>query len=595
MNKIKNNIFKNKCLYYFFAFVIIIFGYLIYLYLQKFNYSNNITNKKNSLSEFNIIIGIDFGSNKSGYYIIFNSPDTQDIIYNEISTQIILNKTNNASLYIGEKAFDYLKTNKYNENISYFTSFKKYLEPKRYNNLVKSDYPGEEIELNIVIRNFIGKMKEEIEDKIKERKKEYNINDIKWIISISPLWNIIGKNIIEDVAKNIGMINLDIILEPQAASLSIFKEDNKIIQNFLKKDKTFLIVDIGEYTVDFSANRILENNNLEQLMNPIGMVNGSSLINEKIFDIFKKFVGERKIKDKNYLVIKTILDYIEDKKKGINLNATGNLTLDIKPYRIFCKSIFGHIKNLFVETPDICPKIIDGMNLTYDNNLLIIPNKYILEIINQYITNVISSMEHILSKLIHIDLIVFTGGFSNNNIFRERIEEYKKGHNFEIIFMKEPQLSVMKGAALFGLNPNQILKRIIPITLGVISYEKINPNEICDDEYLDINNNIKRCYQYLIFIKKNESIETNKIINHIIYIKYKRIYIFYSYENKITKDNKKVLGYVDAIFNDSNHDIKSINLNMTFTNYINVSIIGNNFTVQNSSLLMYPKNIYLKN
>ena len=161
--------------------------------------------------------------------------------------------------------------------------------------------------------------------------------------------------------------------------------------------------------------------------------------------------------------------------------------------------------------------------------------------------------------------------------------------------MKEPQLSVMKGAALFGLYPSKILKRIIPITLGVISYEKINPNEICDDEYLDINKKEKRCYQYLIFIKKNESIETNKIINHIIYIKYKRIYIFYSYENKITKDNKKVLGCVDAIFNDSNHNIKSINLNMTFTNYINVSIIGNNFTVQNSSLLRYPKSLYLKN
>jgi hypothetical protein len=187
---------------------------------------------------------------------------------------------------------------------------------------------------------------------------------------------------------------------------------------------------------------------------------------------------------------------------------------------------------------------------------------------------------------------VFTGGFINNNIFRERIKEYKKGHNSEIIFMKEPQLSVMKGAALFGLNPSQILKRIIPITLGVISYEKINPNEICDDEYLDINKKEKRCYQYLIFIKKNESIETNKIINHIIYIKYKRIYIFYSYENKITKDNKKVLGCVDAIFNESNHNIKSINLNMTFTNYINVSIIGNNFTVQNSTLLMYPKKFY---
>ena len=206
-------------------------------------------------------------------------------------------------------------------------------------------------------------------------------------------------------------------------------------------------------------------------------------------------------------------------------------------------------------------------------------------------------MEYILSKLINIDLIIFTGGFINNKIFKERINEYKKGHKPGIIFMKEPQLTVMKGAALFGLNQNKKIKRIIPLTLGVISYEKINLNEICDDEYLDINKKEKRCYKYLIFVRRNDSIENDKIISHEIYIKYKRIYIFYSYENEITKYNYKVLGCVDANFNESNNnnDIKKINLTMKFNDYINISIIDNNFNVQNSTLLMFPKNMYKKN
>ena len=41
-----------------------------------------------------------------------------------------------------------------------------------------------------------------------------------------------------------------------------------------------------------------------------------------------------------------------------------------------------------------------------------------------------------------------------------------------VAFMKEPQESVMKGAALFGLKPTQIVRRIIPVTIGIESYEK---------------------------------------------------------------------------------------------------------------------------
>ena len=558
MNKIKINISQNDYLFYFLALAIIIFGYLIYIYSPKSNNSNNKKIINNNLSsEYNIIVGIDFGSTKSGYYIIFNAFNNQEIIYNKISSQIILRKINNACLYIGDKALNYLKENKYDSNILYFDTFKKYLNPNNYNNLIKSNYRGDEIELNIIIQEYMSKMKEEIENKIKERNKEYNIDEIKWIISISPLLNIKQKIIMENIVKKIGISNLDIILEPKAETLYIFKEENKLLKNFIKNDKTFLIVDIGGYTIDFSANKISEKNNLEQIMIPFSLANGSFLINQKIFDIFTKFVGERKIKEKNYLIIKEIMDHIEKKKIEIDLNDTGNLYLNIKSFRIFCKSIFGSIKNIFVDTPDICKKNIDGMNLTYDNNALIIPNKYILDIINQYITNIFSSMEYILSKLINIDLIIFTGGFINNKIFKERINEYKKGHKPGIIFMKEPQLTVMKGAALFGLNQNKKIKRIIPLTLGVISYEKINLNEICDDEYLDINKKGKRCYKYLIFVKRNESIENNKIISYDIYIKYKRIYIFYSYENEITKYNYKVLGCVDAIFNKSNNnDIK---------------------------------------
>ena len=602
----KNNFSIKICLYFLIAISILI---LLLSILIKFilnsnknntndtNTINDTNNIQNNILEFNIKVGIDFGSTSSGYYIIFDPLDEKDIKYDVISSQILLDKTDKIGLRIGENAYERFKVENNKTNFLYFTAFKRNLDPKINKNLVKSDFPGDEIELKIVIKEFMKKMREEAEGKIKERKSNYNLNEIKWIITIPPLWDIKGKKIMEEAAKKVGMANLDVILEPEASSLSLFKEDNKIINEYIKKDKTFLIVDAGGYTVDFSANRILDDNNLEQLMIPVSIVNGSSLINEKIFNILKRFVGEEKVKNVDYQNIKTTLDYIEEKKKEVDLNEGGNLKLDIRPFDIYCKSesFFSYILSIYYSSPDYCTQIIDGKELTYDNNALLIPKKYISEIINQLITNILFYVDHLLAKLDHIDLIVFTGGFSTNKIFREKIEEYKKGHNSEIIFMEEPQMTVMKGAALFGLKPTQILKRIIPITIGIASYETKKQNETCDndDEFFDENKNETRCHKYLTFVRKKESIEMNQIINKEIHISEERIYIYYNYENEITKESSKyTLGYIDSSFGESDDNFRSFNLTMKFTNYINVSIIDENLNEQNSTLLIYPNDKY---
>jgi len=604
--KEKNNFSIKICLYFLIAISILI---LLLSILIKFilnsnknntndtNTINDTNNIQNNILEFNIKVGIDFGSTSSGYYIIFDPLDEKDIKYDVISSQILLDKTDKIGLRIGENAYERFKVENNKTNFLYFTAFKRNLDPKINKNLVKSDFPGDEIELKIVIKEFMKKMREEAEGKIKERKSNYNLNEIKWIITIPPLWDIKGKKIMEEAAKKVGMANLDVILEPEASSLSLFKEDNKIINEYIKKDKTFLIVDAGGYTVDFSANRILDDNNLEQLMIPVSIVNGSSLINEKIFNILKRFVGEEKVKNVDYQNIKTTLDYIEEKKKEVDLNEGGNLKLDIRPFDIYCKSesFFSYILSIYYSSPDYCTQIIDGKELTYDNNALLIPKKYISEIINQLITNILFYVDHLLAKLDHIDLIVFTGGFSTNKIFREKIEEYKKGHNSEIIFMEEPQMTVMKGAALFGLKPTQILKRIIPITIGIASYETKKQNETCDndDEFFDENKNETRCHKYLTFVRKKESIEMNQIINKEIHISEERIYIYYNYENEITKESSKyTLGYIDSSFGESDDNFRSFNLTMKFTNYINVSIIDENLNEQNSTLLIYPNDKY---
>ena len=362
--KKKNNFSLKNWLSFFFALLVVVCSIIINFIINS-NHTTviNNTNDTNNIPEFNIKVGIDFGSTSSGYYIIFDPLDEKDIKYEVISSQILLDKTDKIGLRIGDDAYQRFKVEYNKTNFLYFTSFKRNLDPKINKNLAKSDYPGDEIELKIVVKEFMKKIREEAEEKIKQRKGIYNLNEIKWIITIPPLWDIKGKKIMEEAAKKVGMANLDVILEPEASSLSLFKEDNKIIKEYIKKDKTFLIVDAGGYTVDFSANRILDDNNLEQLMIPVSIVNGSSLINEKIFNILKRFIGEEKMKNVDYQNIKSTLDYIEEKKKEVDLNQGGNLKLDIRSFDIYCKSqsFFSYILSiffsLFYSSPDYCTKM----------------------------------------------------------------------------------------------------------------------------------------------------------------------------------------------------------------------------------------------
>ena len=554
----------------------------------------DIENNLNKVNPYEIraIIGIDVGSTTSGYNIILEPFDSSnDIVKDElIESQIMINKLSKDGLFIGIDAYNNFNGDPHNQINLYFTSFKRNLDPKINRNLAASDYPGDEIEIEIVIREFLRKLKQKVEEN-NAFIDNANITDIKWIITVPPLWDIKGKKIMELAAKKAGMVNLEVVLEPEAASLAIFSEDNKKIKKFIQPGKKFLIVDAGGYTVDFSANKILENNTLEQLMIPVSKVNGSSLLNDKIFNLIKKYVGEEKVNKTDYLYIKKILMEIEEKKKEVNLitkneNDPGNFAIDIRYFNLSCKA-GGYFSS---KTNECEEKIIDGIKLIVQDNKLFIPKEDVYNMILEVSKNIINDVNFIFSKIGGVDLIIFTGGFSNNVIFKKCIEQYKEGNYAEVAFIKEPQSSVMKGAALFGLKPTQIIRRIVPITIGIESYEKKEKevNE-CDNEYTDGKNEI-RCQKFIKYIQKRESIETNTIIEHKIHPLNERIIIYYNYEDEITNEDKAELGYIDTPISDIPLEERSLKIKMKFSNYVNVTIIDENKNEEHSVLLSYPIN-----
>ena len=47
------------------------------------------------------------------------------------------------------------------------------------------------------------------------------MNNIKWVLTVPPLWDEKGKNFMKEIAQDIDMIHIDIELEPEACIISI--------------------------------------------------------------------------------------------------------------------------------------------------------------------------------------------------------------------------------------------------------------------------------------------------------------------------------------------------------------------------------------
>ena len=541
-------------------------------------------------SDYKAIIGIDLGSTFSGYglkkdpFYDYDTIDEKELVESQI---IIYN--NETGLCIGSVCYNaHFKQNPNNKNNQYFTSFKRNLDPKIKNNLVTSDYPGDEVELKLIIKEFLWLLRKNF---INPKIKNYNSTDIKWVITVPPLWDIEGKNLMLKQAKEAGMDNLDVVLEPEAASLAIFSENNQTIKKYIKPGSKFLIVDAGGYTVDFSANKILENNDLEQLMIPHSVVKGSSLLNDKIFEFVKTALGVDKIKNANYSIIQRILNEIEEKKKNLNEIGGNYMELNIEGLGIICSS--GSSWKFWSSNKE-CEKEIDGKNFSYTNKKMFIPKEYVNEMILDVTNSIANLVTKVMAKIKSVNITIFTGGFSYNEIFKRKIQELLEQYSF-IHFMKEPQESVLKGAAIFGLKPSRIIKRIIPITIGIESYEKKEKEEDnCENEYIDEKNET-RCQKYRTYVRKEESIGTEDKIEHLIYPNPEqtdqKINIYFSYEDEITNENKKELGSIDA--SDFLINNKALKINMKFSNYIKVTIIDENENLENSVLLSYPENKFL--
>ena len=400
------------------------------------------------------------------------------------------------------------------------------------NHLIKSSN-GKEANIELIISKMLERISENALNQIKKVNKNIEKEDIKWILTVPAIWEEKSKQIMINASIKAGLIkenddkSLFLALEPEVAGIyyyissQLLKDSGDI--NFIEEGNPYIICDIGAGTVDLCTHRkIMKNNETSELIEeypPIGGDYGGNEINK---EFIKRFIveifGEEKVeKLKNNTTEEDWDEFekeIEELKISCYENEFTNLTLDCELFEDESDE----------KTLDDYILLYDKKNLKYKYKIqklkkwqLQFTSQIFLDIAKELSQKIFSKIEEIYNST-HTGNIIITGAGSKNDVITNNFYDFAQEKNMEIKIYPPPQreISIMKGAVLFGFQSNIIRKRKAKYTLGIkMSDDWENKYEGKGiKEYSEIEKRYQCCNLFSKFITRNEYIKFNKVIKH---------------------------------------------------------------------------------
>lgn len=486
---------------------------------------------------YEVVVGIDFGSSGTGYAYSYNNKE--DIIMGKfpgqgidakVPSQIILNSSMEI-LAFGEDCKKYIDDGRLRHNDLVFKKIKMNLyEDKK---TITSDNGSSTFPIEDIIAKVLEYVKNEAIKTIKSNKPKIKEDQIKWVVTVPAIWKLSQKGIMMKASEKAGLFNKNtnrlnfFALEPEAASLYC-SNNNSIDKDFIQPGKTYMICDLGGGTGDIVTHNISLNNQIYEKYPPIGGNYGSDEIDKQIFRrIFKKLFGfenfedlQKKNVEKNfpwkedelYCEWNNLQYEIQIKKKIKNEEKDQTFSLNCQ---IFQELIDLDITNLVDNYNKSCK---EDWKINIKNKqrwILIFPYKIFFDLIEEHADKISTQLIDVYEKVDDIESILYVGGYCSNPILLNRIK--KQFRELAHLTPSRPEIAVVKGAVLFGLNSDIINVRKAKYTIG------FKTTEIWDEEkhgnlgqkYYDYEENVYRCSNIFdSFIRRGQDISINDIITH---------------------------------------------------------------------------------
>ncbi|KAK3102659.1 hypothetical protein FSP39_012955 [Pinctada imbricata] len=425
----------------------------------------------------------------------------------------------------------------------------------------KREYPLLDI-MSMAYRYLIDHFLKQLDDK-SLLKDITPSTDILWVLTVPAIWTDASKQFTKEAAIKAGLSENQIILtyEPEAAALycrllpvdkfiSGGKEKALVFSTF-ERGKKFMVLDLGGGTVDISVQETTLDGKMKSIHKVCGGAWGGQAVDEefrkcivKIFggDVLHKFRTDYRAK---------YLEFMRDfelKKRQTKLTSDAKVALrvpaelcDLQEDATECS-----LKEVLADSP-----------LKYDvgtiGDKLLFTNEYFISFFSDAMGNIQEHMEDIFEneRCKGLTGILLVGGFAESELVIETLRNAFPNQKF--IVPSEAGLSVVKGAVLYGQDPEIITARTCRYTYGVSLHHPFiegfhSPSKriIISEQYRCDN-----CFSKLFTVGELVHLGDTKSMKafrdyrdperqHLRYLPLKELVVISSKENPIYSDEKGV-------------------------------------------------------
>lgn len=224
--------------------------------------------------------------------------------------------------------------------------------------------------------------------------------------------------------------------------------------------------------MDLVVHEVLKNGSLVEVYKASGGDWGGNIIDAEFVAFLKKFFENDKCLEELWnSAPEDALDFERDfeaKKRQVSNSLSGKIRLTL-PLRL------QQFSNKLVKDP----KKKDSISFAH----MYVQNEEFKQFFAVIKDKIISLIKNILKETGKIDLVLLVGGLSSSKYIFQEIKQHPSFSGIKFISPKDPGLVVLKGAVLFGHNPQAVTARVCRYTYGIGVLkdfdERIHPNSKC--------------------------------------------------------------------------------------------------------------------
>ncbi|XP_028966949.1 uncharacterized protein LOC100899882 [Galendromus occidentalis] len=437
-----------------------------------------------------VVVAIDFGTTYSGYaYSFTRDPDSIHIMRKwEGGDPGILNQKTPTSVLLkpdGEfHSFGFAARDNFHDldveqakKWMYFDKFKMTLHSSE--NLTRDTeiraVNGRPMKALVVFSLALRHFKEQAFREVRDVAGMIAFEDIRWVITVPAIWRQPAKQFIRAAAYKAGIGSPEspervvIALEPEAASVYCRKlKVHQLVPDVPPSNRTrYMVVDCGGGTVDITVHELHDSlGTLREIHKATGGPHGSVGVDlefERLLcDIFgADFIGQYKLKRSSGWV--NLMVGFEARKRSVSPFKENPLNISL-PFsfidyhkKVKGSSVESAIKKFNNKEVKWSPQ---GM-LRLEPRLMMTLFKPTCEAIKDHIAAVLNHQ-----NLVDTHYLFLVGGFAESQVLQKAVREEFK-NRVKVIVPQGVSMAILRGAVLFGLDPQVIRQRRSRMTYGV--------------------------------------------------------------------------------------------------------------------------------